>query len=217
MPSELHMKTKLDIANWNRRDHFRYFGGADDPYFGVVVNVDCTNAYQTCKKQDTSFFLTYMYHSIRAVNMVENFRYRLIDGEVWVYDRVHASSTVGREDGTFGFGFFEFTRNFEDFVRKAEAEIEAVKACSGLRENEDARRIDVVHCTTLPWFSFTGFKHERSFGRDQCIPKFAFGRFFESGGRWLLPVSVNVNHGLVDACHVGQFLEFFQLGLDSKL
>jgi len=34
---------------------------------------------------------------------------------------------------------------------------------------------------------------------------------------WLLPVSVSVNHGLVDAFHVGRFLEFFQLGLDGEL
>jgi len=83
--------------------------------------------------------------------------------------------------------------------------------------NENARRLDVVHCTTLPWFSFTGFKHERSFGRDECIPKFAFGKFFEADGKKLLPVSVSVNHGLVDAFHVGRFLEFFQLGLDGEL
>jgi len=211
------MKTKINLKNWSRSEYFRYFGVADDPYFGVVVNVDCTKAYDACKRSGKSFFLTYMYQCIRAVNMVENFRFRLIDGEVWVFDRVHGSSTVGRSDGTFGFGFFEYTDDFGSFVRKAEAEIAAVQNCGGLRVNENARRLDVVHCTTLPWFSFSGFRHERSFGRDECIPKFAFGKFFEVNGKRLLPVSVSVNHGLVDAFHVGQFLEFFQLGLNGEL
>ena len=211
------MKTKVNIQDWNRKEHFQYFGSADDPYFGVVVNIDCTTAYEDCKHRGTSFFLTYMYHSIRAVNKVENFRYRLIDGEVWIFDRVHASTTVGRADGTFGFGFFEYTDDYEKFVSKATSEIAAVAACTGLRANKDAMRLDVVHCTTLPWFSFTGFKHERNFGQDECIPKFAFGKFFESDGKKLLPVSVNVNHGLVDAFHVERFLYFFQKGLDDKI
>jgi chloramphenicol O-acetyltransferase type A len=209
------MKTKIDLENWSRKDYFSYFGGVDDPYFGVVVNVDCTVAYNQCKHSGTSFFLTYLYHSIEALNKIENFRYRLIDGEVWLFDLVHASSTVGRGDGSFGFGFFEYVPgDFEGFCCKGAAEIEAVKACSGLRANGNAKRFDVVHFTVLPWFSFTGFKHERNFTRSESIPKVAFGKFFEVNGKKLLPVSVNANHGLVDAYHVGKYLEYFQEALN---
>ncbi len=204
------MKTKLDIENWNRRDHYRYFGGCSDPYFGVVVNVDCTDAYQNCKKQDASFFLCYMYESIKAANMVENLRYRIIDGEVWLFDRVHVSTTVGRADCTFGFAEFEYTGNFNDFRKNAEAQIAEVQNSTGLRLDKTAQRLDVVHYTTLPWFSFTAFKHERSFSVDESIPKVAFGKLFEAGDRKLMPMSIYVNHGLVDAYHVGRYLEYFQ-------
>ncbi len=210
------MKTKIDVENWSRRDHFHYFGSAADPYFGVVVNVDCTTAYQTSKRLGQSFFLTYLYQAIKALNKIENFRLRLIDGEVWLYDRVHASSTVGRKDGSFGFGFFEYVADFEVFRSRGEAEIAEVEAGSGLRVNENAKRQDVIHFTTLPWFSFSGFKHERNFGPNESIPKVAFGKFFEKDTQLLLPVSVNVNHGLVDAYHVGKFLELFKKGLDGE-
>jgi chloramphenicol O-acetyltransferase type A len=211
------MKTKIDPENWNRRDHFRYFGSATDPYFGVVVNVDCTAAYNQTKRGGTSFFLTCLYRSIEALNKIENFRYRLINGEVWLYDLVHASSTVGRGDGTFGFGFFEYVPcDFEGFCRKGQAEIDAVQACSGLRVDENAKRLDVVHFTVLPWFSFTGFKHERSFTRSESIPKIAFGKVFEAEDKKMLPVSISANHGLVDAYHVGKYLEHFQEGLDAS-
>ncbi|HSV50363.1 MAG TPA: CatA-like O-acetyltransferase, partial [Candidatus Acidoferrales bacterium] len=76
-------------------------------------------------------------------------------------------------------------------------------------------QLDIIHCTTLPWFSFTGFKHEKSIRCGESIPKLAFGKFFESGDKKLLPVSINVNHGLVDAYHVGKYLEFFQEGLNK--
>lgn len=210
------MKTKLDINSWSRRDHYHYFGSCDDPFFGVVVNVDCTNAYQKCKQRGESFFLYYMFESIKAINRVENFRYRIIDGEVWVFDRVHASTTVGRADYTFGFALFEYTDDFDSFRKNAEKEIAEVQKTSGLRVNEDAKRLDVIHYTTLPWFSFTGFKHEKNFTPKQSIPKIAFGKFFELGDKKLLPVSINANHGLVDAYHIGKYLEYFQDGLNKN-
>jgi chloramphenicol O-acetyltransferase type A len=159
-----------------------------------------------------------MYRSIEALNKIENFRYRLIDGEVWLFDLVHASSTIGRGDGTFGFGFFEYAPcDFEWFCRRGEAEIVQVQACTGLRVNENAKRLDVVHFTVLPWFSFTGFKHERNFTRSESIPKIAFGKLFEDGDKKLMPVSINANHGLVDAYHVAKFLEYFQVALNQNL
>jgi chloramphenicol O-acetyltransferase type A len=209
------MKTKIDLNNWPRRDYYKYFGSCDDPFFGVVVNIDCTTAYDYCKKNNVSFFLYYMHESIKALNRVENFRYRIIDGEIWVFDRVHASSTVGRKDHTFGFAFFEVIDDFASFAENAEKKIAEVQDYQGLRINENTR-LDVVHYTTLPWFSFTGFKHEKNIRCEESIPKIAFGKFFESDGKKLMPHSINANHGLVDAYHVGKYLEYFQEGLNKN-
>ena len=30
----------IDIATWNRKEHFEHFSAFDDPFFGVTVNVD---------------------------------------------------------------------------------------------------------------------------------------------------------------------------------
>lgn len=40
------------------------------------------------------------------------------------YDFIHLSPTIGREDGTFGFGFFEYDADLEVFIQNAEKEIE---------------------------------------------------------------------------------------------
>lgn len=210
------MQTKINLATWPRRDYYNYFGSCDDPYFGVVVNVDCTTAYQRCKQEGASFFLYYMYESIKAVNQVENFRYRILDGEVWLFDRVHPSTTVGRKDHTFGFALFEYKDTFGEFCLNAEKKIAEVETYQGLPVGENSKRLDVIHCTTTPWFSFTGFKHEKNIRCSESIPKFAFGKFFKSGKKKLLPISINVNHGLVDGYHVGQYLELFQEGLNKE-
>ena len=44
----------IDIATWNRREHYEHFSAFDDPFFGVTVNVDCTRAYQEAKDKGVS-------------------------------------------------------------------------------------------------------------------------------------------------------------------
>jgi chloramphenicol O-acetyltransferase type A len=67
----------------------------------------------------------------------------------------------------------------------------------------------------LPWFSFTGIKHERNINRGESIPSIAFGKIFKTDGKLLMPVSINANHGLIDGYHIGKYLEHFQEALTA--
>ena len=46
----------IDIATWNRKEHFEHFSAFDDPFFGVTVNVDCTRAYREAKNKRRFLF-----------------------------------------------------------------------------------------------------------------------------------------------------------------
>lgn len=39
------MKQPIDLENWNRKGHFKFFSVFDDPFFGVTTLVDFTNIY----------------------------------------------------------------------------------------------------------------------------------------------------------------------------
>ena len=55
----------IDIATWNRKEHFEHFSAFDDPFFGVTVHVDCTRSYQEAKAQRRllfSFTITSYHH-----------------------------------------------------------------------------------------------------------------------------------------------------------
>ncbi len=64
------MLKKLDIATWDRKEHFHFFKQFEEPFFGICTEVDCTLAYQQAKALQTSFFLYYLHKSIVAVNHV---------------------------------------------------------------------------------------------------------------------------------------------------
>lgn len=97
------MKQILDLNGWARKEHFHFFKQFDEPFFGVTVNIDCTLAYASAKAKGIPFFLYYLHKSLTIANQIAAFRYRIVEDQVWIYDKVDVSSTVDRPDGTFGF------------------------------------------------------------------------------------------------------------------
>ena len=93
----------IDIATWNRREHYEHFSAFDDPFFGVTVNVDCTRAYQEAKDKGVSFSLLVLHRIVTAAAAVEEFRYRIEGNRVVCYDSLLPEATVGRADHTFSF------------------------------------------------------------------------------------------------------------------
>ncbi|MVZ65851.1 chloramphenicol acetyltransferase [Sphingobacterium sp. DK4209] len=208
------MKTRIDINNWPRKNHFQFFSSFEEPFFGINVQVDCSLAYSNAKSQNKSFFLYYLYRTLMACNAVENFKYRIIDGEVYLFDSVYAASTVNRPDNSFGFGYFKYNEDEAIFIEKALQEIKTVRASNTLLstpwgENE-------IHFSALPWFNFTGLSHARAFSKKDSCPKISFGKLARGAdGKMMMPISIHAHHGLMDAFHVSQLLEYFQDLLDQ--
>jgi chloramphenicol O-acetyltransferase type A len=204
------MKRKIDYSQWKRKEHFEFFNAFDDPFFGFTTEVNLTEGYKLAKKKNYSTFLFYLYCSLKAVNLTELFKYRIIDEEIYHFDPIHASPTIDREDDTFGLSFMEYKEDFKVFSESAKKEIEAVKNSTGLCLNDNNKRLDVIHYSVVPWFSFTSLSHPRNFSQDESIPKITFGKYYESGSQYMLPVSIHAHHGLMDGYHAGKYLETFQ-------
>jgi chloramphenicol O-acetyltransferase type A len=200
----------LNTGNWNRKEHFEFFNGFDDPFYGIVAEVDCSVAYHAARNAGHSFFAWYLHKSLTAINEIEEFLYRIRDGEVVLCDEVHASATIGRDDGTFGFSFIPYSSDFHNFNSDLKAEIVAVKKSKGIRLTEETGRIDVVHYSSIPWFSFSGLSHPQNLSNKSGIPRITFGKAREKGSTMVMPVAIHVHHGLVDGLHVAKYLDHFQ-------
>ena len=206
----------LDQSNWNRKEHFDFFKEFDEPFFGIVTEVDCTKAYLISKKQKQSFFAYYLHKSICAINQVEEMRYRLIDEEIIIHNQIHASTTIGREDGTFAFTFVPFNLDFKIFNESLKAEVNNVQNSSGLRLIEGDTRRDVIHYSSIPWNNFSGLTHARNYKIKDSCPKITFGKMFSKDGIKKMNVAIYVHHGLADGYHISKYLEIFQSLMDGK-
>jgi chloramphenicol O-acetyltransferase type A len=204
----------LELESWNRIQHFNHFKSLKDPFFAITVPVDVTMAYKKAKKENVSFFAMYLHACLKALNAVENFRYRIHDNKVAVYDVIHASATIARPNHTFGFSFINFSEDFKTFHENFKKEKERILHSTALFPpvNSD----DCMYCSALPWVSFTSQKEPNAGITDDSIPKLTFGKVTEDNKQLKMPVGITVNHALVDGYHLGLFFEEFQSQLDKN-
>ncbi len=202
------MKRLLDIEIWERKDHFNFFRKFEEPFWGVTVEIDCTIAYDYCKKNNLSFFLYYLHKSLVSANLIEPFRYRISGEQVYVYDTVNASPTINRDNGTFGFAYMDYREDFFEFNELAKKEIERIKGSSDLVPAVSGE--NVIHYSSLPWLNFSSISLARSFSFPDSCPKITFGKMTVSEDKKLMPLSVHVHHALIDGFHVGLFMDEYQ-------
>lgn len=201
------MKQIINLDEWNRKEHFQFFNSMDDPFFGITTQVDITSVYQEAKADRASFFLYSLHKIMRAVNEVEEFRYRTEGEQVVCFDVIHAGTTVGREDGTFGYGFITYSPDRDQFIQNAQEVIRRVQAAKGLCRDTEAERQDLVRFSPVPWFVFTEMKHASSFKTGDSATRISTGKLVEVNGRMMLPISITAHHGLTDGRHVGILLD----------
>jgi chloramphenicol O-acetyltransferase type A len=198
--------TYLDLESWPRRQLFHFFKEYDNPFFNVCVNVDVTDLLHEVRSRGLVFFLAYHYLALRAANEVEPFRYRLRGDRVLVHDRIDAGTTILLEDERFAFCYFDYDTDYARFEAQGKAAVESLRAGDGRLSPRDDRD-DLIHCSVLPWITFTSFSHARKWNRQDSVPKIVFGKTFPEGGRTRMPVSVEVHHALMDGLHVGRYVE----------
>lgn len=204
------MKTLLDLENWNRKEYFLFFKQFEEPFFGLTVEIDCTKAYAKAKDLKTSFFVYYLHKTLVAVNSIESFRYRIVDGAIYIYDTINVSATIMRGDNTFGFSLIEYSPDFGYFATNAFIEIERIQTTTGLF-TRDFPLDNLIHFSAVPWVNFTSLSHSRSYTFPDSCPKISFGKMMVAdNGKKTMSMSIHVHHGLMDGFHVGQFVDYFQ-------
>ena len=172
-----------------------------------------TIAYEKAKAQQIPFFVYYLHKTIATINQVENFRYRIEENEVVLYDEIDASSTIMREDKTFGFSFMKFHSDIHEFAKIAQAEIERIQITPGLFTREFPENI--IHFSAVPWINFTGLTHSRKYSLKDSCPKVSYGKLMTENGKKTMAMTVLAHHGLADGYHMGLFVDALQAELNK--
>lgn len=194
-----------EVERYYRQEHFEYYSAYESPFYAVTVEIDMTALKAWAARRGYSVYLSLAYFFTGAAASVEDFRYRLHDGRMVLYDRLHPGLTVPTPDGRFSFANLEWDPDPDRFHRSAAPVIEEAKAAVTLAESP--RHRNYLYFTALPGVPFTGFTHATALRPEEAEPKVAFGRFGRRGDRLVVPIGIQVNHAFVDGRALGELVE----------
>jgi len=189
-----------------RRDRFDFFDRMESPAVNLCFTLDVPDFRPWCKANELAPFHVMLCAVLRAVLKVENFRYRVVDGEVIRIDRLVPSFTVMNQHGDLNFAQFDWTDDVREFVARGQAARAEASAMTELNVKyrtmspRDAK--DQVFVTCMPWLAFTSIQHPMASLATPDIPSLAWGRFCAGPEGLQLPFSVQAHHGFVDGWHI---------------
>ncbi len=197
-----------DMQNFeNRRDRFELFNSMESPLLNITFNLTVPDFRPFCKKEGLPPFHFFLYTIFKSLMQVENFRYRLYQGEVIKIDRLIPSYTVMNHNKVLNFTRFEHSDDIKVFIdRSLAAKEESTKADKLLHsatEFSEREIKDYVFVTSIPWLDFTQIQHPVYKLKSVDIPSVAWGKFRdEANGMMSMPFSVQAHHGFVDGYHI---------------
>lgn len=192
------------VQDYYRRQHLDFFSRYRSPFYSVTFELDATAIKAFVERRGLPTYLNLAYFFTCALHTVEDFRYRLLDGQVVLYDQLHPALTVPAPGGRFSFCALRFHPDLDEFNRLAGPAMERASSAVSL---EGAPEPDYVYFTALPKVPFTAFTHVVPDDPAAGQPRVAFGRFREEGGRLRVPVALLVNHLYIDGAALGALAE----------
>lgn len=205
----------INIENWNRKLFYEKYREMYSPYVIITFQPDITGLLQYVRKNRLSLYFSLIYLCVKTADEIENFRYRFRGETPVLIDKTRAFAThlqPGCEN------FIEVDcDDYDDMIAFAKQNrAKADLPVKDLGIPQMAGRLDFINFSSIPWVTFTGFQRSisRNSGSDS-IPKITFGKYFHQEGRTLLPLALQVHHGLVDGLHIGRFAEKLQHRLDE--
>ncbi|MFC4929613.1 CatA-like O-acetyltransferase [Massilia sp. GCM10023247] len=205
-----------------RRDRFDLFDRMDSPAVNLCFTLDLPDYRPWCKEQGLAPFHVLLCAVLRATLKIENFRYRVFEGEVIAIDRLMPSFTVVNRHNDLNFALFDWSGDLREFVARSIAARDEATAMTVLNNRYAAlspRAVkDQVFVTCIPWLDFTSIQHPTATLGSPDIPSLAWGKFRDGPkGRLQVPFSVQAHHGFVDGYHVHLLAQQVAAELDAMM
>ena len=201
----------IDQRTWKRAAHCAVFRNCVEPAFCVTLELDITEFYRKIKQEKLPFTFAMIYAVAKCANRIEEFRYRFLEGQVVLFDKIDTAFTyLDKQTELFKVVNVPFAGNMGEYCKTAkQAAEEQREYFTGPLGN------DVFQFSPMPWVTYTHVSHTNSGKRDNATQLFDWGKFYERDGKLLLPFSVQAHHSFVDGLHIGRLAENLQSWLNN--
>ena len=202
----------IDKDKYYRQGVFRHFSEDCKCSTSVTARIDVTELVAYSQKTKTRFYLNFLYLLSKVLNSRDDYRmgYLWQTGELICYDVINPTQYVFHEDTeTFTLVYTRYCEDYEKFYANARRDVEEAKKTReyGLDMEHHPNWFDA---SFIPWLSYDSLHIELPDGYLFFAPIINWGKYRDENGKFVMPVSVRLNHAIADGYLVAKVFRLMQ-------
>lgn len=201
------MFNKIDRSKWKREEYFNHYFSQIPCTYNITAKLDITRL----RKEHVSLYPTMLYLITTIVNQHEEFRTAIDkDGNVGIFDELMPCYTIfHNETETFSNIWTIYSKDYKTFCDEYKKDLDKYGSIKSMIAKVDVPE-NTFPVSMIPWITFEGFNLNLQKGYDYLLPIFTMGKYHTNEDKCLLPMSVQVHHGVCDGFHVSRFINELQ-------
>lgn len=190
----------IDKEKYYRSGVFRHFTEDCKCSTSMTARLDVTELVNYSKRTETKFYINFLYLLSKVLNSRDDYKmaYLWQTKELICYDVIHPIQYVFHEDTeTCTPVYSTYNENYQMFYSNALKDIEKAKESRdyGL---DSANHPNWFDASYISWISYDSLNIELPDGYLHFPPIVNWGKYREEDGRYMMPISVRLNHAIAD-------------------
>lgn len=207
--------TKINIEQWNRKQHFSFYHQTVPCGFSLTTQLDITALRVELGNAGYKLYPAMIHLISQVVNQYPESRMAIKDDELILWDQVNPAYTVFHpHTETFSQLWTGYDNDWSAFLANYQRDQRLYKDNLDFMAKPDFPENHFC-ISMIPWVSFDGFNLNVANFIDYFPPIFTMGKYYQSSDKFLLPLSVQVHHATMDGFHMARMINQLQVLCDN--
>ena len=202
----------IDKEKYYRKGVFRHFSEDCKCSTSITARVDVTELKECSKNTGTKFYINFLYLLAKVLNSRDDYNM----GYLWqtdtliCYDKINPAQYIFHDDTeTCTPVYTEYYEDYAEFYKNCAEDIEKAKQTRdyGLDMANHPNWFDASY---ISWLSYDSLNIELPDGYLFFAPIINWGKYREENGRFVMPVTVRLNHAIADGYLVAKVFRLLE-------
>lgn len=203
----------IDVDQLDRADYFYYFMSVGTT-IEFTVKMDVTKVVDKCHKDHLNFQAILLYRLYKAINQVDNFKYDVLDGKLIKWNKIVPTfSSINKESKLFFTLYADMQENENDFNEVYKETIHKYETSQTIVP-QGQLPANVFNVSCIPWLHFEHFSSNSKSMENNIVKMITVGQYEKVHNSYILPITLQVSHAIVDGYHVSLFFEKLKIELN---
>jgi len=202
----------IDKEKYYRKGVYRHFTEDCKCSTSITARIDVTRLKERSEQTGTKFYINFLYILSKVLNSREDYRmcYLWEKEQLVCFDKINPTQYIFHEDTeTCTPVYTVYYENYKQFYNECQKDIEKAKQTReyGLDMQNHINWFDASY---ISWLSYDSLNIELPDGHLFFAPIINWGRYRKEDAKFLMPVSVRLNHAIADGYLVAKVFKLLE-------